>query len=162
MKPPACRTCSRKGWTWEGPTRVICPSCQGSGCRPAQPIPVEGERGAAKREARKDARAQYFDLHNKAPEHHALRQAQCQFCTILMTEKVDLVDAAHKLRRWKGNDEPENMAAVHRDCHDWQGQNREAEDFFAACPISVITGGMVLWPQHLKEDLERWKARHKF
>lgn len=158
MKAPACKNCNRRGYVYDGPTRVACPACGGSGCRQALVVEKEGHRGAAKRLARKDARALYFELHNEVPLAHSLRQAPCQFCAQIMMEKVDWVDAAHKLRRWKGDDSPENMAAVHHDCHEWQGQNREAEDFFAASAVNIITGGVVPWPLHLKESLISWKT----
>lgn len=160
MRPPACKTCTgRRGYIYEGPTRVICPGCDGSGNRPATAIAKEGERGAEKREARKEARALYFELHNTAGPDSSLKKAPCQFCGDRMVEKVTAVDAAHKERRWKGDDSPENMCAVEHSCHEWQGQNSAAEAFLLTSPVNVVTGGVVQWPQYLVESLRKWKLR---
>lgn len=162
MKLPVCKTCQRRGYVWEGPTRKLCQTCEGSGNRPAAGIAIEGERGAEKRFARQEARALYFELHNIARFEDALRKAYCQFCSGVMTEKVDRIDAAHKERRWKGDDSPENICAVHHVCHEWQSQNREAEDYLVTCTgMNVMAGGVIPWPKHLADDLEAYKAKHQ-
>ncbi len=156
MKAPACRSCSRKGWVWDGPSRIICPTCKGTGSREPAGIVLEGERGAEKRFARQEARAYYFEHHRTNDKDEALARAVCQFSGREMIEKVSRVDAAHKERRWKGDDTPENMCAVLHDAHEWQGQNREAEAFLVASAVNIITGGVVAWPAHLKADLQAW------
>lgn len=168
MKPPKCRTCDRRGYVYDGPSRVVCPDCKGTGCReakqlakPTEGIAREGERGAAKRIARQDARAHYFEEHNVAEYHDALKVAPCQFCSARMMEKISAVDAAHKERRWKGDDSFENMCAVEHVCHEWQGQNPEAEKFLLSSPVNIVTGGVVAWPEHLKADLLAYKERFK-
>jgi len=159
MKLPACKTCNRKGYIWEGPQRVLCPTCKGTGSREPVGMALEGERGAEKRFARAEARAYYFEHHRTNSKDDALGEAPCQFTGLPMKEKIDRVDAAHKERRWKGDDSPENICAVLHKAHDWQGQNREAEDFLVSCEINVVTGGVVPWPAHLKADLQRWMER---
>lgn len=159
MKAPACKNCQRRGYVYEGPARVLCPVCNGSGSREAAPMALEGERGAEKRHARAEARALYFELHRTNSAEDALGEAVCQFSGRPMREKIDAVDAAHKERRWKGDDTPENICAALHKAHEWQGQNREAEDFLLASPVNVVTGGVVQWPAHLKADLQRWMER---
>ncbi len=160
MKLPACKDCSRSGRKWEGPVRVICPTCKGTGTRKPAGIEKEGERGAEKRFARSEARAYYFEHHRTNDKDEALARAVCQFSGREMIEKVSRVDAAHKERRWKGDDSPENMCAVLHDAHEWQGQNSEAEKVLKACGVNVVTGGVVPWPDHLKADLKAWMERH--
>ncbi len=155
MKLPACKDCQRRGWKWEGPQRIKCPTCKGTGNREPAGIDKEGERGAEKRFARSEARALYFELHRTNPKDEALAVAVCQFSGRPMTNKIDRIDAAHKERRWKGDDSPENICAVLHKAHEWQGQNREAEDFLVSCDVNVQTGGVVPWPAHLKASLEK-------
>ncbi len=115
-----------------------------------------GARGREKKKAKAAAIVLYFS------KHGYLGRARCQMSNEEIQLGVDLVDPCHKKRASQGGGEaPENLVVAKRAAHDWQHSNREAEDFLAGCDVNVLTGGVVPWPPHLKQELDEWMRNWK-
>lgn len=111
-----------------------------------------GKNGARKMRDKAAALRRYFRL--KLDGHAKVEgqwQAPCQICGYTVRERH--ADPAHKERAWKGDDRPTNILAAHRGCHDWMDADKARERVALADAASCATGGVVAWPEAMKENL---------
>ncbi len=118
----------------------------------------QGPRGAKRKADKRAAIELFFKLHGRPS--FLPTEATCQMTGRDFKIREFQVDPCHKKRAsQQGGEAPGNLVIALRAAHAWQSQNREAEDFLAACDVNAETGGVVNWPPHLKADLEAWLLR---
>ncbi len=121
--------------------------------RTRKPIQKVGKRGKLKIANKRSSLDLYFELHGWQATERMEALARCQMCGQPMWRSQ--ADACHKIRASQGGSErPENLVAAHRACHAWQHQSRPPETALLASDVTILTGGVIDWPDGLGEALK--------
>ncbi len=127
---------------------------------PKPKVKKPGHRGRVKVAFRKRCRDKYGKLHGEPVEGGF--SCICQICGRFAYSWH--LDSCHKETSGNGGpisrDVETNILAAHghrmgpKNCHDWADETEERRKIMKASAVNVITGGKIVWPQHLKESLE--------